>query len=119
MIDNVPVAAARALGATRTVVVRLHAKWENVRMMRTATRTADLVRDPSIVLIQPDMERMAQWTMADVPRLIAEGRRAATTALDAAARDERLAPGDRPHGSVGETSRMSPLENAHVGPQQA
>jgi NTE family protein len=84
MVDNVPVAAARALGATRTIVVRLHAKWENVRMMRTLTRTADLVADPSVVLIQPEMERMAQWTMGDVPRLIAEGRRAAEEALDAA-----------------------------------
>jgi NTE family protein len=84
MVDNVPVTAARTLGATRTIVVRLHAKWENVRMMRTVTRTADLAADPSIVLIQPEMERMAQWTMRDVPRLIAEGRRAATEALDAA-----------------------------------
>ena len=86
MIDNVPVAAARALGASRVIVVRLHAKWENVRMMRTVTRTADLVQDPSVVLIQPEMEGMAQWTMSDVPRLIAEGRRAASVALDAAAR---------------------------------
>lgn len=85
MIDNVPVAAARELGADRIIVVRLHAKWENVRMMRTVTRTADLVRDPSVVLIQPEMEGMAQWIMRDVPRLIAEGRRAATAALDAAA----------------------------------
>jgi NTE family protein len=84
MVDNVPVSAARTLGATRTIVVRLHAKWENVRMMRTLTRTADLAADPSVVLIQPEMERMAQWTMGDVPRLIAEGRRAAEEALDAA-----------------------------------
>ena len=83
MVDNVPVQAARALGADRVIVVRLHAKWENVRMMRTVTRTAELVEDPSIVLIQPEMERMAQWTMSDVPRLIDEGRRAAEAALDA------------------------------------
>ena len=90
MIDNVPVAAARALGASRIIVVRLHAKWENVRMMRTVTRTADLVRDPSVVLVQPEMERMAQWTMSDVPRLIAEGRRAAIAALDDAEPDRRI-----------------------------
>lgn len=83
MIDNVPVESTRRIGADRVIVVRLHAKWENVRMMRTLTRTADLVRDPSVLLIQPEMERMAQWTMSDVPRLIAEGRRAAETALDA------------------------------------
>ncbi|MFH8250427.1 patatin-like phospholipase family protein [Microbacterium sp. B2969] len=88
MVDNVPVEAARTLGATRVIVVRLHAKWENVRMMRTLTRTADLVTDPSIVLVQPEMERMAQWTMTDVPRLIAEGRRAAVVALDEADRRE-------------------------------
>ncbi|MET1015327.1 MAG: patatin-like phospholipase family protein, partial [Leifsonia flava] len=84
ILDNVPVDAARALGAARTIVVRLHAKWENVRMMRTLNLTADLRRDPSIVLIEPEMEGMAQWTMSDVTRLIAEGRRAATAALDAA-----------------------------------
>jgi len=38
------------------------------------------------------MQRMAQWVMKDVPRLIAEGRRAADEALDAADRDGRLQP---------------------------
>ena len=84
MIDNVPVTATRTLGAARNIVVRLHAKWENVRMMRTVTRTADLASDPSVVLVQPEMEGMAQWTMSDVPRLIDEGRRAAEAALDSA-----------------------------------
>lgn len=84
MIDNVPHAAARELGADRVIVVHLHARWENVRMMRTITATADLAKDPSVVLIQPEMQRMAQWTMRDVPRLIAEGRRAAEKALDTA-----------------------------------
>ncbi|SFN38014.1 patatin-like phospholipase family protein [Mycetocola miduiensis] len=86
MLDNVPVDAARALGGACVIVVRLHAKWENVRMMRTLGLTAELRRDPSVVLIEPEMEGMAQWAMSDVPRLIAEGRRAATVALDAAAR---------------------------------
>ena len=95
MIDNVPVEATRAIGATRLIVVRLHAKWENVRMMRTVTRTADLASDPSVVLIQPEMERMAQWTMSDVPRLIAEGRRAATAALDAASDGATASVGSR------------------------
>jgi NTE family protein len=84
MIDNVPYSAARQLGAERVIVVHLHAKWENVRMMRTVTRTAELARDPNVVLIQPEMERMAQWTMRDVGSLIDEGRRAATVALETA-----------------------------------
>jgi len=96
MIDNVPVAATRRIGADRLIVVRLHAKWENVRMMRTLTRTADLVRDPSVLLIQPEMERMAQWTMSDVPRLIAEGRRAAEAALDAQDSEWGLLEGSSP-----------------------
>ena len=82
MVDNVPFSAARKLGADRVIVVHLHAKWENARMMRTSTKLSDLVADPAIVLIQPEMERMAQWSMRDVPRLIAEGRRAAQVALD-------------------------------------
>jgi NTE family protein len=52
-------------------------------MMRTVSRTADLHDDPSIILIQPEMQGMAQWTMSDVPRLIAEGRRVAAATLDA------------------------------------
>lgn len=81
MVDNVPHAAARKLGAERVIVVHLHAKWENVRMMRTSTKLSDLVADPSVLVVQPEMERMAQWSMRDVPRLIAEGRRAAASAL--------------------------------------
>ncbi|GAA5200237.1 patatin-like phospholipase family protein [Microbacterium jejuense] len=81
MVDNVPHAAARELGAERVIVVHLHAKWENARMMRSTTKISALVADPTVVLIQPEMERMAQWTMRDVPRLIAEGRRAAEEAL--------------------------------------
>jgi NTE family protein len=91
LVDNVPHFAARKLGADRVIVVHLHAKWENARMMRTSTKLSDLVADPSVILIQPEMERMAQWTMRDVPRLIAEGRRAATAALDQAAPGDRIA----------------------------
>lgn len=82
MVDNVPHAAARELGSDRVIVVHLHAKWENARMMRSTTKIAELVADPTVLLIQPEMERMAQWTMRDVPRLIAEGRRAASEVLD-------------------------------------
>ena len=53
-------------------------------MMRVAASAAALEADPSVTLIQPDMTGLAQWSMADVPRLIAEGRRAAREALDAA-----------------------------------
>ncbi|WP_127476145.1 patatin-like phospholipase family protein [Microbacterium sulfonylureivorans] len=84
MVDNVPVGATRQLGAERIIVVRLHAKWENVRMMRVVSSTAELEEDPSIVLVQPEMTGLAQWSMADVPNLIEEGRRAAREALDAA-----------------------------------
>lgn len=82
MVDNVPHSAARTLGADRVIVVHLHAKWENARMMRTSTKLSELVSDPSVLLIQPEMARMAQWSMRDVPRLIDEGRRAAMAALD-------------------------------------
>jgi NTE family protein len=85
MVDNVPVGAARHLGASKIIVVRLHAKWENVRMMRVVASTAELEEDPSIILVQPEMEGLAQWSMADVPHLIEEGRRAAREAFDAAA----------------------------------
>ena len=84
MIDNVPIGAARHLGASTIIVVRLHAKWENVRMMRMVSSAAELEADPSIILVQPEMEGLAQWTMADVPHLIEEGRRATRVALDAA-----------------------------------
>jgi NTE family protein len=95
MVDNVPHAAARGLGADRVIVVHLHAKWENVRMMRSTTKIAALVADPTVVLIQPDMERMAQWRMRDVPRLIAEGRRAADEALRTTRDDQLPATGEQ------------------------
>jgi NTE family protein len=84
MVDNVPVNATREMGASRVIVVRLHAKWENVRMMRVAASAAALESDPSVTLIQPDMTGLAQWTMGDVPKLIAEGRRAARATMEAA-----------------------------------
>jgi NTE family protein len=84
MTDNVPVGAARQLGASTVIVVRLHAKWENIRMMRVVSSAAELDQDPSVILIQPEMAGLAQWSMVDVPHLIAEGRRAAREALDAA-----------------------------------
>ncbi|MGH7292995.1 MAG: hypothetical protein ACREJT_17370, partial [Myxococcota bacterium] len=65
------------------IVVRLHAKWENVRMMRVTASAAELDADPSVTLIQPDMTGLAQWSMTDVPKLIAVGRHAARDALDA------------------------------------
>jgi len=90
MVDNVPVAATRQLGASTIIVVRLHAKWENVRMMRVVSSTAELEEDPSVILIQPEMEGLAQWSMGDVPHLIEEGRRAARVALDAVGRMPRM-----------------------------
>ena len=89
MLDNVPVSAARHLGASTVIVVRLHAKWENVRMMRVAASAAELEEDPTVILVQPEMSGLAQWSMADVPRLIEEGRRAARAAFDAADRRGR------------------------------
>ena len=73
MVDNVPVSAARQLGATKVIVVRLHAKWENVRMMRVVSSAAELEADRSVLLIQPEMTGLAQWSMADVPRLMRGG----------------------------------------------
>ena len=89
MIDTVPSGAARHRGASTIIVVRLHAKWENVRMMRMVSSATELEADPSIILVQPEMEGLAQWTMADVPRLIEEGRRATRVALDAAGMGSR------------------------------
>jgi hypothetical protein len=39
------------------------------------------------------MEGMAQWSMSDLARLVAEGRRAATEALDASELHDERAPG--------------------------
>jgi NTE family protein len=54
-----------------------------------AASAARLEDDGSGVLVQPEMSGLAQWTMADVPRLVDEGRRAAREALDADDRGAR------------------------------
>jgi len=81
---NLPIEAARAMGAETVIAVRVRPEWEFLPIVRSAEGIAALERDPSTILVHPDLRGYAQWSRADVPRLIEAGRTAATEALQAA-----------------------------------
>lgn len=82
--DNLPIAVARDLGARTVIAVRLRGEWEwPLLRTTTATTTREAAGDPDILLIEPDLRGLAQWSRADVPRLIDAGRVAAEQALAA------------------------------------
>lgn len=83
---NLPIAAARQMGATAVIAVRLRPEWERLPIVHSAADIARMEQDPSTTLIQPDLRGLAHWSPEDIPRLIDAGRVAAETALDAANR---------------------------------
>lgn len=81
---NLPIEAARAMGAETVIAVRVRPEWELLPIVRSAEEIAALERDPSTILVHPDLSGYSQWSRADVPQLIEAGRVAATEALRAA-----------------------------------
>lgn len=79
---NLPIGAARSLGATRVIAVRLRPEWERVPVVRSAESIARMEHDPDVFMIRPDLSGMSQWSRDDVPKLIDAGYRAAARALD-------------------------------------
>lgn len=79
---NLPLEAARIMGADMVIAVRLRPEWERLPIVRSAAEIARLELEPSTILIQPDLRSMSQWSRDDVPRLIDAGRAAAESALE-------------------------------------
>ncbi|MBN9105934.1 MAG: patatin-like phospholipase family protein [Propionibacteriaceae bacterium] len=84
MVANLPIAAVRALGATRVIAVRVRPEWEYLPIAPTAERIARLEAEPGTIVVRPEVTGLSMWTTGDVPRLIEAGRRAAELALEAA-----------------------------------
>ncbi len=81
--SNVPIWAARELGATRIIAVELRETWNRTRLGRRITASLGVVVDeePPDVLIRPDTDDARKWSDGDIPRLIEVGRVAAFEAL--------------------------------------
>lgn len=81
LVANLPIAAARELGARWVVAVRVRPEWEYLPIAPTAHAIARLEAEPSTVVIRPRVAGLSMWTMSDVPRLIETGRVAAEAVL--------------------------------------
>lgn len=89
---NLPIAAARSLGATHVIAVRLRPEWERVPVVRSAESITRMEHDPHVLMIRPDLSGLSRWSRDDVPKLIDAGYRAAARALDEAnAREDHVA----------------------------
>lgn len=89
---NLPIAAARSLGATHVIAVRLRPEWERVPVVRSAESITRMEHDPHVLMIRPDLSGLSRWSRDDVPKLIDAGYRAAAQALDEAnAREDHVA----------------------------
>lgn len=78
---NLPIAAARELGARWVIAVRVRPEWEYLPIAPTAESIARLEAEPSTIVVRPRVKGLSMWTMTDVERLIQAGRQAAEDAL--------------------------------------
>ena len=82
LVANLPLAAARRLGADRMIAVRLRPEWDRIPIGATSDQVAALENQPGVLVIRPEVSGMAQWSRVDVPRLVDAGYAAACQALD-------------------------------------
>jgi len=83
---NLPIGAARELGADWTIAVRLRPEWGLVPVAGATEQAEAWEHDPATLVIRPDHRGLSMWSTSDVPRLIDAGRTAAEIALDEAER---------------------------------
>lgn len=79
---NLPIGAARSLGARTVIAVRLRPEWELIPVVRSAETIAQMEQHSDVVMIRPDLAGMSEWSRADVPRLVEAGYDAANRVLD-------------------------------------
>ncbi|HEX7660024.1 MAG TPA: patatin-like phospholipase family protein [Pseudonocardiaceae bacterium] len=80
--DNLPIDAARELGAETVIAVRIGGEWELpiLRNNQPATEQPD-ADDLDTLIIEPDLHGLSKWSKSDIPRLIEAGRVATEKAL--------------------------------------
>lgn len=83
LADNLPIDAARRLGATFTIAVRLRPEWDRLPVVRERQNLDELENADDVLMIRPDLERHSQWTRHHLAESIEAGYAAASKALDA------------------------------------
>ncbi len=81
VVQNLPLEAAFAMGATHVIGVRLAAEWDFLPAMRTAIKVHEFEIRDDVTMITPRLRHRSQWVARDLPGLIASGREAAELAL--------------------------------------
>lgn len=88
---NLPIRAARHLGATRIIAVRLRPEWDRLKVVPDAARVTSMEHESDVLVIRPVLTGMSQWSRDDIPRLIDAGYEAACRALSQGSEGERNA----------------------------
>jgi NTE family protein len=81
VLQNLPLEAAFAMGASHVIGVRLAPEWDYLPKMRTALQVhAYEIRD-DVTMITPRLRHRSQWVARDLPGLVQLGREAAEEVL--------------------------------------
>ncbi len=83
MAANLPIGAARWLGAERVIAVRLRPEWDLLEVANVTGDPRELEREDSVLVIKPDLAGLSEWSKSDVAHSIDIGYRAGVAALDA------------------------------------
>ena len=81
VVQNLPLEAAFAMGATHVIGVRLAPEWDYLPTMRTAIKVHEYEIRDDVTMITPRLRHRSQWVARDLPGLVQLGREAAELAL--------------------------------------
>jgi NTE family protein len=81
VLQNLPLEAAFAMGASHVIGVRLAPEWDYLPNMRTALQVHEYEIRDDVTMITPRLRHRSQWVARDLPGLVQLGREAAELAL--------------------------------------
>ena len=81
VVQNLPLEAAFAMGATHVIGVRLAPEWDYLPTMRTSIQVHEFEIRDDVTMITPRLRHRSQWVARDLPGLVQLGRQAAELAL--------------------------------------
>ena len=81
VLQNLPLEAAFAMGASHVIGVRLAPEWDFLPGMRTALHVHEYEIRDDVTMISPRLSQHSQWVVRDLPGLVQLGREAAELAL--------------------------------------